>query len=118
VARDNPGLANQTLEQARNRLTSGVTDNIDVVQAQGSVALANDNPISALVPTLVIHVTCGRLVLMAEPLAGSREGRKTGRNGKTSRRPAWTPAAWSNLAVAVVMEKTGGQTANSCWRSH
>jgi len=48
VARDNLTLANQTLEQARDRFTSGVTDNIEVVQAQGSVAMANDNLIGAL----------------------------------------------------------------------
>ncbi len=48
VARDNLDLANQTLTQARDRFTSGVTDTIEVVQAQGSVAVANDNLISAL----------------------------------------------------------------------
>jgi outer membrane protein TolC len=47
VARDNLGLANQTLDQARDRFSAGVTDNIEVVQAQGSVAIANDNLISA-----------------------------------------------------------------------
>ncbi len=48
VARSNLDLANQTLTQARDRFTSGVTDTIEVVQAQGSVAVANDNLISAL----------------------------------------------------------------------
>jgi outer membrane protein TolC len=48
VARRNLDLANQTLTQARDRFTSGVTDTIEVVQAQGSVAVANDNLISAL----------------------------------------------------------------------
>ena len=48
VARDNLVLANQTLDQARDRFSAGVTDTIEVVQAQGSVALANDNLISAL----------------------------------------------------------------------
>ena len=48
VATDNLTLANQTLEQARDRFTAGVTDNIEVVQAQGSVAMANDNLIAAL----------------------------------------------------------------------
>ena len=48
VARDNLGLANQTLEQSRDRFSAGVTDNIEVVQAQGSVAVANDNLIAAL----------------------------------------------------------------------
>jgi outer membrane protein TolC len=48
VARNNLDLANQTLAQARDRLASGVTDTIEVVQAQGSVAVANDNLIAAL----------------------------------------------------------------------
>lgn len=48
VARNNLDLANQTLTQARDRFSAGVTDTIEVVQAQGSVAVANDNLISAL----------------------------------------------------------------------
>jgi len=48
VARNNLDLANQTLTQARDRFASGVTDTIEVVQAQGSVAVANDNLIAAL----------------------------------------------------------------------
>jgi outer membrane protein TolC len=48
VARNNLNLANQTLSQAHDRFASGVTDTIEVVQAQGSVAIANDNLISAL----------------------------------------------------------------------
>ena len=48
VAKSNLDLANETLAQARDRFTAGVTDNIEVVQAQGSVAVANDNLISAL----------------------------------------------------------------------
>ncbi len=48
VARSNLDLANQALTQAQDRFGSGVTDTIEVVQAQGSVAVANDNLISAL----------------------------------------------------------------------
>ena len=48
VARSNLVLAHQTLTQAQDRFASGVTDTIEVVQAQGSVAVANDNLISAL----------------------------------------------------------------------
>lgn len=48
VARSNFDLANQTLAQARDRFSAGVTDTIEVVQAQGSVAIANDSLISAL----------------------------------------------------------------------
>jgi outer membrane protein TolC len=48
VARSNLELANQTLAQAQDRFASGVADTIEVVQAQGSVAIANDNLITAL----------------------------------------------------------------------
>ena len=48
VATNNLDLANQTLAQARDLFSAGVGDNIEVVQAQASVATANDNLISAL----------------------------------------------------------------------
>ena len=66
VARDNLGLANQTLEQARDRFTSGVTDNIEVVQAQGSVAVANDNLISALYAHNLAKVSLAKAMGLAE----------------------------------------------------
>jgi outer membrane protein TolC len=47
VAQDNLDLANQTLTQARDRFAAGVSDNIEVVQAQESVATATDNLIGA-----------------------------------------------------------------------
>jgi outer membrane protein TolC len=48
VAWSSLDLANQTLTQAQDRFASGVTDTIEVVQAQGLVAVANDNLIGAL----------------------------------------------------------------------
>ena len=48
VAQDNVGLADQTLTQARDRFAAGVTDNIEVVQAQDSVANAQQNLISSI----------------------------------------------------------------------
>jgi outer membrane protein TolC len=48
VAQDNVGLAGETLTQARDRFAAGVTDNIEVVQAQDSVASAQQNLISAV----------------------------------------------------------------------
>jgi outer membrane protein TolC len=48
VARSSVDLANQTLTQARDRFAAGVTDNLEVVQAQESVASANENYISSL----------------------------------------------------------------------
>ena len=48
VADSNLDLANETLVQARDRFSAGVSDNIEVVQAQDSVATANDSLIAAL----------------------------------------------------------------------
>jgi outer membrane protein TolC len=48
VAQSSLDLANQTLTQARDRFAAGVNDNIEVVQAQESVASANDSLIGAL----------------------------------------------------------------------
>lgn len=66
VARSNVDLANQTLTQARDRFTSGVTDTIEVVQAQGSVAIANDNLISALYAHNLAKVELARALGAAE----------------------------------------------------
>jgi outer membrane protein TolC len=48
VARTNVDLATQTLQQARDRFGAGVTDNIEVVQAQQLLASANENYIASL----------------------------------------------------------------------
>ena len=48
VAQSNVELANQTLTQARDRFAAGVTDNIEVVQAQESVSNAQQNLISSI----------------------------------------------------------------------
>ncbi len=60
VARSALDLANQTLVQAEDRFASGVIDTIEVVQAQGSVAVANDNLISALYAHNVAKVELAR----------------------------------------------------------
>jgi outer membrane protein TolC len=48
VARDNVDLATQTVMQARDRFGAGVTDSIEVVQAQQLLASANETYISSL----------------------------------------------------------------------
>jgi outer membrane protein TolC len=68
VARDNLDLANQTLTQSRDRFSAGVTDNIEVVQAQESVASANDNLISALYAHNLAKVG------LARALGGAEQG--------------------------------------------
>jgi outer membrane protein TolC len=66
VAQDNLELANQTLAQARDRFAAGVTDNIEVVQAQGSVASASDNLISSLYAHNIAKVALARALGDAE----------------------------------------------------
>jgi outer membrane protein TolC len=66
VAKSNLDLANQALAQARDRFTAGVTDNIEVVQAQQSVASANDNLIFALYAHNVAKVALARAMGSAE----------------------------------------------------
>ena len=66
VAQENLELANETLVQARDRFTAGVADTIEVVQAQESVAAANDSIISALYSHNVAKVGLARSLGMAE----------------------------------------------------
>ena len=62
VAQDNLNLATQTLTQARDRFAAGVTDNIEVVQAQDSVANANQSLISAIYMHNLAKVSLARAV--------------------------------------------------------
>jgi outer membrane protein TolC len=48
VAQSNIALADQTLTQSRDRFTSGVTDTVEVVQSQETVASAHEQYISSL----------------------------------------------------------------------
>jgi outer membrane protein TolC len=48
VARSNIDLAQQTLDQSRDRFAAGVTDTVEVVQSQEQVATANDSYINSL----------------------------------------------------------------------
>jgi outer membrane protein TolC len=48
VARSSVDLAEQTLAQSRDRFTAGVSDNLEVVQAQESVASAHESYIQSL----------------------------------------------------------------------
>ena len=59
-------LATQTLEQSRDRFHSGVTDNIEVVQAQESLADANDTYIASLYRYNIAKVSLARAIGFAE----------------------------------------------------
>jgi outer membrane protein TolC len=66
VARSSVQLAQETLTQARDRFVAGVTDNLEVVQAQESVASANEAYISSLYAYNVGKVSLARAIGFAE----------------------------------------------------
>ncbi|PYV57065.1 MAG: TolC family protein [Acidobacteria bacterium] len=66
VAQSSVALANQTLEQARDRFLAGVTDNLEVVQAQESVAGANESYISSLYAHNLAKIELARAIGYAE----------------------------------------------------
>src|SRR5271170_1234385 len=66
VARSSVDLANQTLDQARDRFSAGVTDNLEVVQAQDAVTSANETYISALYSHNLAKIELAKAVGFAE----------------------------------------------------
>jgi len=66
VAKSALDLANQTLVQARDRFTAGVTDNLEVVEAQDALATANENYISSLYAHNVAKISLARAIGFAE----------------------------------------------------
>ncbi|MGC9223896.1 MAG: TolC family protein [Terracidiphilus sp.] len=66
VTKTNTALAAQTLDQARDRFASGVTNNIEVVQAQQSVAQADGTYISSLYRYSVSKLNLARAMGVAE----------------------------------------------------
>ncbi|HEY4047429.1 MAG TPA: TolC family protein [Acidobacteriaceae bacterium] len=59
-------LATQTLEQSRDRFISGVTDNIEVVQAQDVLATATDSYIASLYSHNLAKISLARAIGVAE----------------------------------------------------
>jgi outer membrane protein TolC len=66
VARSSVDLADQTLVQARDRFAAGVTDNLEVVQAQETLAAANESYISSLYAHNLAKVALARAMGYAE----------------------------------------------------
>ena len=66
VARSNLDLATQTLRQSRDRFTAGVTNTVEVVQAQQTLAEANESLISAQFQYNVAKVSLARALGLAE----------------------------------------------------
>jgi outer membrane protein TolC len=66
VAESNRTLARDTLQQARDRFAAGVTDTIEVVQAQESVASAEQDYISGLYSHYLARLSLARATGNAE----------------------------------------------------
>jgi outer membrane protein TolC len=66
VAKSNIALAQQTLDQSRDRFSAGVADTVEVVQAEEQVATANDNYISALYNFNYAKITLARALGLGE----------------------------------------------------
>jgi outer membrane protein TolC len=59
-------LATQNLDQSRDRFVSGVTDNIEVVQAQDALAIANDAYIASVYSHNLAKISLARATGVAE----------------------------------------------------
>jgi outer membrane protein TolC len=70
VAQSNVQLANETLKESRDRFAAGVTNTVEIVQAQQAVADADENLISAQFQYNVAKVELARSLGLAE--AGMR----------------------------------------------
>jgi outer membrane protein TolC len=68
VTRSATDLAQQQLTQARDRFAAGVTNNLEVIQAQEAVATANENYISSLYAYNAAKASLARAVGGAEKL--------------------------------------------------
>ncbi|HEY6306709.1 MAG TPA: TolC family protein [Candidatus Angelobacter sp.] len=66
VAQSNIELANQTLTQAQDRFTAGVTNNLEVVQAQQAVAAANQSYIASLYSYNSAKISLAQAIGVAE----------------------------------------------------
>jgi outer membrane protein TolC len=66
VAQSNVQLAQQSLQQSQDRFGAGVTNTVEVVQAQQAVADANENLISARYQYNLAKVELARSLGLAE----------------------------------------------------
>jgi outer membrane protein TolC len=66
VAESNIELANQTLTQAQDRFTAGVTNNLEVVEAQQAVAAANQSYIASLYSYNAAKISLAQAIGVAE----------------------------------------------------
>ena len=66
VAQSNIELANETVVQAQDRLSAGVANNLEVVQAQESVAAANQSYIASVYAFNLAKISLAQILGVAE----------------------------------------------------
>ena len=66
VAESNRALAERALEQSRDRYANGVTNYLEVVEAQQTLAAANENSIQSMYSLNVAIISLARAVGGAE----------------------------------------------------
>jgi outer membrane protein TolC len=66
VAQSNVELSQKTLAQSRDRFAAGVTDNVEVIQAQESVASSNESLIASLYNYNAARLSLARAIGFAE----------------------------------------------------
>ena len=76
VAQSNLQLATDSLQQSRDRFSAGVTNTVEVVQAQQALADANENLISAEYQYNIAKVSLARALGLAEDNIGQYFARK------------------------------------------
>jgi outer membrane protein TolC len=106
LSRGNLDLANQTLQQARDRVAAGVVDNLEIIQAQEAVSAANQDLINGMYVHNLAKVSLARAVGSTEASLKQFLGGGTGAElppgaAATSSGPA---AAGSDVALKI----TGG----------
>ncbi|HET8666585.1 MAG TPA: TolC family protein [Terriglobales bacterium] len=69
VARSSVGLAQEQVRQAQDRFSAGVTNNIEVIQAQEALATTNDNYINSLLAHNLAKLSLARALGVAEQAA-------------------------------------------------
>jgi outer membrane protein TolC len=69
VAKAALGYANRALTQSRDRFTAGVTNNIEVIQAQEALANANEQWVNSVYAYNIARIALARATGTAEAIA-------------------------------------------------
>ena len=103
VAQRNVELANDSLTRSKDRFTSGVTDSVEVVQAEQSLASANDQYITSLIQPQFCQALAG-----PRPRSGAHELPTVSRRQMMSNHDANQTIGGSEKDVTTVLDRRTG----------